>query len=79
MRLFENLRTFVLEEEFKIVYLNNKIDVVNYTEIAHFDSTKIIINYKDGSVAVSGKGLIVSKLMHDELLIEGSIDKIEFR
>lgn len=79
MRLFENLRNFVLEEDFKVIYLNNKIDVVNYTAVAHFDSNKIIINYKNGSILVSGKNLIVSKLMHDELLIEGSIYKVEFR
>ena len=74
-----NLRNYILENEFKIIYVSNKLDIVNYSDISHFDNNKIIINYKDGSVLISGKSLVVSKLLKDELLIEGSIDKLEFR
>ena len=55
------------------------MDIVNYSDISHFDNNKIIINYNDGSVLISGKNLVVSKLLKDELLIEGSIDKLELR
>lgn len=74
-----NLRKYILEDEFKIIYLSNKLNIVNYNDISHFDSNKIIINYDDGSVLINGKNLVVSKLVNDELLIEGSILKIEFR
>lgn len=74
-----NLRKYILEDEFKIIYLSNKLNIVNYNDISHFDSNKIIINYDDGSVLINGKNLVVSKLVSDELLIEGSILKIEFR
>ncbi len=74
-----NLRNYILENDFKIIYLSNKLDIVNYSDISHFDSNKIIINYNDGSVLINGKNLVVSKLLKDELLIEGSINKIEFR
>ena len=74
-----NLRNYILESDFKIIYLHNKLDIVNYSDISHFDNNKIIVNYKDGSVLISGKSLVVSKLLKDELLIEGSIDKLELR
>ena len=74
-----DLRKYILEDEFKIIYLSNKLNIVNYNDISHFDSNKIIINYDDGSVLINGKNLVVSKLVSDELLIEGSILKIEFR
>lgn len=74
-----NLRNYILENDFKIIYLTNKLNIVNYSDISHFDNNKIIINYKDGSVMISGKNLVVSKLVSDELLIEGSINNIEFR
>lgn len=74
-----NLRNYILENQFKMIYLSNKLDIVNYIDISHFDSNKIIIDYNEGSVLISGKSLVVSKLVSDELLIEGSIDKIEFR
>ena len=68
-----NLRNYILENDFKIIYLTNKLNIVNYSDISHFDNNKIIINYK------GGKNLVVSKLVSDELLIEGSINNIEFR
>lgn len=74
-----NLKNYILESEFKIIYLTNRLNIVNYSDISHFDSNKIIINYKDGSALISGKNLVVSKLVSDELLIEGNINKIEFR
>ncbi len=76
LRKFENL---VLENEFKINYISNCLNIVNYLDISHFDNNKIMVNYKDGIVTVLGKNLVVSRLVSDELLIEGSIDKIEFR
>ena len=68
-----------MKQDFKIIYINNKLDVVNYTDISHFDSNKIMVNYNKGSLAVLGNNLFVSKLLSDELLIEGNIEKIEFR
>ena len=79
MNLIKDLRGYVLEEKFKMNYLDNKLDIINYKEISHFDSNKIIVIYQNGSIVVSGKNLVVSKLLHDELLIEGNIDKIELR
>ena len=76
---FKDIRQTILEQEFKIIYINNKLDVVNYIDISHFDSNKIIVNYNKGSLIVSGNNLFVSKLLSDELLIEGNIEKIEFR
>lgn len=76
LRKFENL---VLENEFKINYISNCLNIINYLDISHFDNNKIMVNYKDGIVTVLGKNLVVSRLVSDELLIEGSIDKIEFR
>jgi len=79
MSLIKDMSDYILEKVFKIIYLNNKLDVVNYTNISHFDSNKIIINHSNGSIVISGNNLYVSKLLIDELLVEGSIEKIEFR
>jgi len=76
MGLFKDLRSSILEDNFKIIYMNNKIDIINYLDILHFDSNKIIINTKELNVTISGKNLIVSKLLSDELLIEGDINNI---
>lgn len=73
---FNKLRTYILEDEFKLNYINNKINIINYIEIDHFDSNKIIIRYELGNIIINGKNLIITKLLNDELLIEGTIKSI---
>ena len=59
-------------------YLNNKLNVINYQAIEHFDNNKIMIKV-DKLLVIEGKNLVVTKLLEDEIQIEGSIKKIEFR
>ena len=73
------LRSYILEEEFKITILNNKINIVNYTSIGSFDDSKIIINHNNGSTIIKGSNLVVSRLMTNEILISGNINSLEFR
>ena len=73
------LKNYFLENQFKVTYLENKVNIVNYESIGHFDSNKIIIRKNSGSVIVNGTNLVVSKLLNDEVLIDGKISNIEFR
>lgn len=75
---FNNLRTYILENEFKITILTGRIDIVNYLEIDHFDDTKIIVRFEKGIVIIKGENLTISKLLNDELLILGKIKAVEF-
>lgn len=79
MKLFDDLRNYVLEEQFKMIYLDNKVNIVNYKSIEHFDSNKVMIKTDKCIVTIKGQHLIVSRLLNDEILVEGSIDNIEFR
>ncbi len=79
MKIIDGIRNYVIEQEFEIRIINNKVDVINYKDIGHFDSNKVIINYSDGSVVIEGNNLVVSKLMNDEILIGGEIKGLELR
>ena len=80
---FNGLYSYILDNDFKIVVLINKINIVNFYELGHFDNNKVIIRYKiDNNIhtlIIKGKNLVVSKLKIKEVLIEGVIDNIEFR
>ena len=79
MKIIDGIRNYVIEQDFEIRIINNKVDVINYKDIGHFDSNKVIINYSDGSVVIKGNNLVVSKLMNDEILIGGEIKGLELR
>lgn len=76
--MLKDLRTYILENEFKINILTGKVDIVNYIEIDHFDDTKVIVRYDKGIVKIKGENLTISKLLNDELLILGKIKVVEF-
>ena len=76
--MLNHLRTYILENEFKITILMGRIDIVNYLEIDHFDDTKIIVRFEKGIVIIKGENLTISKLLNDELLILGKIKAVEY-
>ena len=74
---FDKLRTYIMEDEFEVKLLNNRINILNYGTIDHLDSNKIIIRYKQGKITINGNNLVLSKLLKDELLIMGKIKNID--
>lgn len=72
-------RSYLLEDNFSMNVLKDKIEIMNYKEVGHFDNNKIIIKYDDGEIVIKGNNLIISRLMNDSILIKGSISNIELR
>ncbi len=79
MKKIDKLRSYVLENDFKMTILDDKIDIINYLSVEHFDLNKVIIEYTKGYIHINGNNLVVTRLVTDEILITGSIKTIEFR
>ncbi len=79
MNIFNSIDSYIKENEVKIIILEKKINIVNYIDIGHFDSNKIVVKVKDKDIIIKGNDLVVSKLMNNEILITGSYNNIEFR
>ena len=79
MNIINGIRSYILDNDLKITIINNKINIVNYKDIGHFDSNKIVVKIDNGEVVIKGNDLVVSKLMNSEILITGDFNYIEFR
>lgn len=79
MGIIKTTKDFILENSLKIIYFDNKINIVNYKKITGFDSNKIIVDCESKLIIISGNNLVITKLLLDELLISGDIEKLEFR
>ena len=79
MNIINGIRSYILDNDLKITIVNNKINIVNYNDIGHFDSDKVIVKVEKGQIVVKGSDLVVSKLMNSEILITGNFSNIEFR
>lgn len=79
MKLFDNVRSFILENEFSIHIYDNRVHIANYDSIGHFDSREVWVYHSDKTIIIKGENLALSKLMQEEILISGMIKMIEFR
>ena len=77
--MIKRIRNFLLEDEFKIIILKNKINICNYESIEYVDNDQIIIKNINELLLIKGKDLVITKLLHDEILITGMIKNIEMR
>lgn len=75
MKLFNDIRNFIYDKDFKIIIYNNMIDIINYGEI--IDITSISIKIKSNNIInITGKDLCIDKMYDNELLIKGTIKGI---
>lgn len=79
MNIINGIRSYILDSDLKITIVNNRINIVNYKDIGHFDSNKIVVKVENGEIVVKGNDLVVSKLMNSEILITGNFSNVEFR
>ena len=77
--MFSKLRNDVKQDETKLYYIRNKLNIINYKNILVFENNKILVECLDDILEVKGEDLVINKLLNDELLIEGKIILISFR
>lgn len=76
VRMIDN---YVNDRQFSIIYKNNRLNIVNYTEIIDFSSSLISVRHMDYIYYIEGNNLVVSRMMEDEILITGNISNIVFK
>lgn len=77
--MFSKLRNYIKQEETKIYYIKNKLDIINYKKILIFEDNKILVEIIDDILEIKGANLIIKRFEKEELLVEGSIYSITFR
>lgn len=77
MKILNKVSNFIDDHTYKIIIFDNKINIVNYTEIIDFNSKEIIIKNGDNVTNISGNNLVISKILDNELLIEGDISGLK--
>lgn len=69
---------YVNDRKYSMIYKNNKLNIINYSEIIDFSSKLISIRYEDKVYHIEGRNLVISKMMENEVLITGDISNIIF-
>ena len=73
-----DIRHFINDTSFQMVFINNSLDIINYTNINYMEDNKISINSYDKKILIKGTNMSVKKLLESEILISGNFKSIEF-
>lgn len=73
------LKNYLCENKFKIIYIDNSIDIINYKEINYLEENKISLSLSNKTLCIKGKKLRINKLLENEILVIGCIESIEFK
>lgn len=74
-----NVIHYINDDDFKIVYTNNMLNIVNYKKINYMEDNKISLSTIDFKVNILGSDLRVKKLLDNEIAIVGNFSAIEFK
>lgn len=70
---------YITNNNFKLIYTTNTLDIVNYEKINYMEDNKISLSTENQTIIINGKDLRVKKMLDDEIMIVGSILTIEFK
>lgn len=77
--MIRQIRNYIENKDFKIVILNNKVNVVNYKDIIKISTQLISLDSGTDIVNIKGDNLVLGKLLDDEILIVGKISSLEVK
>lgn len=75
--MINKIINYIKDNKFKIVYINNSVDVVNYDKILEVNDDSVRLIKENKIILIKGNELKLSKLLDNEILITGIINKIE--
>lgn len=78
MKLIRMIDNYINDKEYCMIYKNNSLNIINYSKIIDFSSKIISIKFNDSIYCIEGNNLVISKMLEEEILITGDINKITF-
>ena len=79
MHMKDNLINFLYDKKYFINIYDEYIYVFNYEELISLSNKKIELKFKEFNLVVNGSNLFISKMLPNEMLIKGIIDKVGFK
>ncbi len=75
--MIKKIINYIKDPLFKIIYVNNSVNIVNYDNILEVTSEAVTLEKEKKIIIIKGKNLKIDKLMEKEVLVTGVILKIE--
>ena len=75
--MIKEIINYIKDDKFKIIYVNNSVDIINYDKILEVRSDVITLEKEKKLIFIRGEELKLDKLLDNEILVRGLIKNIE--
>ena len=75
--MFDKIREYVKDEEFRLTIYQDKVYAVNYSNILTLTDSRVTLKVEDVMYVIKGENLVLNKLLDKEILIIGKIFNLE--
>ncbi len=75
--MIKKIVNYIKDDSLKINYVNNSVNVVNYDSILEVRDDLVTLKKDNNLILIRGNNLKLDKLLDQEILVTGSISKIE--
>lgn len=75
--MLERVDRFLNDREFRFTIYENKIHIINFKQIMTLEDNNVSFKSNKKIIHITGTNLVVRKLLEEEMLITGTISKIE--
>ncbi len=75
--MLDRITNYINDNTFRFTVYENTIHVINYKRILILEEDRISFQSKNQKIKIEGEGLILKKILNQEMLITGKIYKIE--
>ena len=77
--MLERMNHYLNDEEFRFTYFEDKIHIINYKRIIVLEDNYISFQSNKKTIIITGNKLLLKRLLDKEMLITGTILKIEVK
>jgi hypothetical protein len=75
--MLDRIYNYVNDTEFRFTYYEDKVNIINFKRIISLEDNYISLQSINKKIIIKGDGLVLSKLLDNEVLIIGNIKNIE--
>lgn len=75
--MLRQFKEYIIDNNFKIVFTNNNLNIINYTDIITIEKNIISVKTESKRIMIKGRNMVLKKLLDNEILIVGDINSIE--
>ena len=77
--MFDRWKNFLRDDSFHIIFEERSVYISNYKKLISLEDNYISILSPHKKILITGKNLVLNKILDDECLISGDIFKIEVK